>query len=410
MSKRKPRTPSYRHHRPSGQAVVTLSGKDFYLGLHDGDASRTEYDRLIAEWLTNGRRLPSSSQGPPDYAISEVLAAYWEHVQTCYVKDGQPTKEVSCIKQAIRPLQRLYGDIPAREFTPLKLKTVRTAMVDSGFCRNVVNRHVQRVKQAFGWAVANELVASTVYHGLQAVAGLRKGRSGVRESDSVGPVADEHVDAIEPHVSRQVWAMIRLQQLSGMRSGEVVIMRPRDLDMSGKLWSYRPASHKTEHHGHVRLVELGSRAQAAIRPFLKPDIERFLFSPADAEAERRQAMRAKRKTPVSCGNRPGTNRKRKPRRSPKDRYSPDSYRRAIARGCDLADLAAKKRRNLPVDSEPVVPQWHPHMIRHSFATRVRKQYGIESARILLGHRSPVMTAVYAEIDRGQAREIVAQIG
>jgi hypothetical protein len=27
-----PRAPSYRRHKPSGQAVVTLSGRDIYLG------------------------------------------------------------------------------------------------------------------------------------------------------------------------------------------------------------------------------------------------------------------------------------------------------------------------------------------------------------------------------------------
>ena len=135
-----------------------------------------------------------------------------------------------------------------------------------------------------------------------------------------------------------------------------------------------------------------------------------MFSPIDAEAERRQAMQAKRKTPISCGNRPGTNRKRKPERTPKDRYTPDSYRRAIARASDLADREAKKRKSLPLDSERIIPQWHPHQLRHNYATRVRKEYGIETARILLGHRSAIVTEIYAEVDRTKARKIVAKIG
>ena len=43
--------PAYRLHKPTGQAVVTLNGRDFYLGRHGSPASRDEYDRLIAEWL-----------------------------------------------------------------------------------------------------------------------------------------------------------------------------------------------------------------------------------------------------------------------------------------------------------------------------------------------------------------------
>ena len=92
-----------------------------------------------------------------------------------------------------------------------------------------------------------------------------------------------------------------------------------------------------------------------IRPFLKSDLDAYLFSPADAEIERRAKLHAKRKTPLSCGNRPGTNWGRKPKRVPKERYTSDSYRRAVTQARDLADLAAKKRQNLPADSERVVP-------------------------------------------------------
>lgn len=48
--------PKYRKHRASGQAVVTLSGRDFCLGPHGTRASRREYDRLIGEWLASGRQ------------------------------------------------------------------------------------------------------------------------------------------------------------------------------------------------------------------------------------------------------------------------------------------------------------------------------------------------------------------
>ena len=57
--------PSYRLHKPSGQAVVTLGGRDVYLGPHNSRTSRAEYDRVVAEWLANGRQLITS---PPDDA------------------------------------------------------------------------------------------------------------------------------------------------------------------------------------------------------------------------------------------------------------------------------------------------------------------------------------------------------
>ncbi len=49
-------TPKYRKHRASGQAIVTIAGRDHYLGPHRSRASIVEYDRLIAEWLANDRQ------------------------------------------------------------------------------------------------------------------------------------------------------------------------------------------------------------------------------------------------------------------------------------------------------------------------------------------------------------------
>jgi len=50
MPKLNARLPKYRLHRHSGQAVLTLHGKDHYVGAHGRDASRAEYDRVFAEW------------------------------------------------------------------------------------------------------------------------------------------------------------------------------------------------------------------------------------------------------------------------------------------------------------------------------------------------------------------------
>ncbi len=401
--------PKYRRQRrPKGKdaAFVEVNGcRTYFPGAYGSAESKQAYGRAIAELQSHGGRPPA----PIDkITIVEVLAAYWRHAQAYYVKDGRPTSEVESLRQALRPVRRLYGQLPASQFSPLKLKTVRQAYIDADYCRTTVNRHTQRIKQAFKWAVENEYIPPAVYHGLQAVVGIRKGRSEVRESAPVRPVPNEFVEAIEPYVSRQVWAIVRLQQLSGMRSGEVVIMRGRDLDTSGKLWLYRPESHKCEHHNIDRSVEIGPRAQAVIRPFLKADLGAFLFSPKDAVTEWLAGKREQRKTRVQPSQRDRS--KPHPRRTPADRYSRDSYRRAIQRACDVADWETKRARELPADSDRIIPRWHPHQLRHNYGTMIRRQFGIESARIMLGHRSVPMAELYSEVDRGKAREIVEKIG
>src|SRR5262249_27321050 len=142
------------------------------------------------------------------------------------------------------------------------------------------------------------LVPPSVHHGLKAVAGLRKGRSDARESPPVRPVPDDHVDAIRPHVAAQVWAMVELQRLTGMRPGEVTIMRGADLDRSGAIWAYVPGRHKSEHHGRARAVYLGPRAQEILRPWLRPDPSEYLFQPREVMAARWAERREARKTPV----------------------------------------------------------------------------------------------------------------
>ena len=45
--------PKYRKHRATGQAVVTMDGKDHYLGPHRSKASRIEYGRVAGQRSAN---------------------------------------------------------------------------------------------------------------------------------------------------------------------------------------------------------------------------------------------------------------------------------------------------------------------------------------------------------------------
>ncbi|MFO0957083.1 MAG: site-specific integrase [Isosphaeraceae bacterium] len=331
-----------------------------------------------------------------------MVLAYLRHCDAYYVKNGKPTSEPVNIRLAMRPLRQLYGQKPAREFGPVALKAVRQAMIDSGLCRSEVNKRVRHVLRAFKWAVGEELVPPSTHHGLQAVPGLRRGRADVRESAPVRPVPDAFVEAVRPHVSRQVWAMIELQRLSGMRPGEVVMMRTGDIDVSGKVWTYVPSSHKTEHHGRERRIYLGPAAQAVLKPWLRAELGAYLFSPAEAMAERQAEKRRNRKTPVQPSQR--NRAKKRPQKQPGAQYTTLSYNRAIAYAVKKVNAERAER------GEPAIPSWHPHQLRHSAATRLRKEFGLDTARAVLGHSSPVVTEVYAELDGAKAAEAMARVG
>ena len=89
--------PKYRKHRASGQAIVSISGQDHYLGPHGTKASHLLYDRLVAEFLAAGRQVIEPVKAK-SITVVEVLAAYWRFAKTYYVKDGKPTNEQAALK------------------------------------------------------------------------------------------------------------------------------------------------------------------------------------------------------------------------------------------------------------------------------------------------------------------------
>ena len=127
--------PSYRQHKPSGQAVVTLSGRDIYLGKYGTNASRAEYDRLIGEWPASGRCLPRPAA---DMTVAELAIRFWRFACGHYRKGGAATSEVKEYGDSLRPVRQMYGATLVSDFGPIGLKAVRQTMVEAGLSRGTV--------------------------------------------------------------------------------------------------------------------------------------------------------------------------------------------------------------------------------------------------------------------------------
>ncbi|XAL98890.1 tyrosine-type recombinase/integrase [Phycisphaeraceae bacterium D3-23] len=295
----------------------------------------------------------------------EALAdQYQAHADTYYRRpDGKPTREATNIKHALGHATSVCGDLLATEFTPVKFREVRQAMIDRKLARRTINQRMTKIRRAFKWGVSHELVSANIWHALEAVEALKYGRTVAKETKAVKGAPVAHIEKVRPEVSAPVRAMIDLQLLTGMRPGEVRIMRGCDLDMNGASWRYLPEHHKTEHHGNERCIVLGPQAIAIVRPFLVHDLGRYLFRSTHHAATK------------PC-------------------YTRDSYYRAIARACTRAG----------------VPRWSPGQLRHNFGTRMRKAYNLETAQVLLGHAKLETTQVYADRNLSQIREIMEAVG
>ena len=87
-------------------------------------------------------------------------------------------------------------------------------------------------------------------------------------------------------------------------------------------------------------------------------------------------------------------RRSNPRKQPGDHYTSASYCYTIQKACRAAG----------------VPVWGPNRLRHNAATFLRKEFGLEAARVILGHTSSAVTEIYAEMDQKKAAEIMGAVG
>lgn len=418
-------TPKYRKHRATGQAVVTIAGKDHYLGPYGTKASKAEYDRLVGEWLAAGR--PPTMSVQSDLTITELITAFWRWAKTHYVKGGRSTGTADNFCTVLRLIERVYGPTFAVDFGPKALKSIQLRLVNEGQSRRYANDNIARVKKMFRWAVSEELIPVTVLRSLETVASLEKGRSEARETEPVEAVADETVDATLPYLPPIVADMVRLQRFTGMRPGEVCILRPCDVDATSDVWTYRPESHKTEHHGKARVVVIGPQGQDVLRKYLLRPADAYCFAPVESERKRNAQRREQRQTPMTPSQA-----KRHPKRSRRrpagNCYTNDSYRRVIHRACDRAfpapaPLGRQTGENRTtwmkrltesqlkdLEKWQASRRWSPNQIRHTAATEIRKRFGLEAAQVALGHSRADVTQIYAEKNLDLARQVAREVG
>ena len=391
--------PSYRHHKARNLAVVTIDGKDFYLGPYGSRESHRRYEALVRSWREREDRPEPDNQpivvtGRP--SINDLILVYLEYAEKHYRPNNGRNSEAGCVDDALKVVQECgYGEELAESFRPKDLKKVREAMIAKDWSRGYVNHQVIRIKRMFAYAVEEDLIPGSVYHGLIAVKGLRKGTPGIRESAKVKPVPFPHIKAVLKVAPRIMRAMLFFAWRTGARPGEICALKPIFLDRSHDVWLYRvpPHANKTDVHDQERTIYLAPKAQKILAPWLEGiGVDEHLFSPVRENLLRQLARAEARQTKPT----PSEIRRKKERkmRVPKirkcDRYSPSSFRQAVARLCEKAG----------------VPAWSPNRLRHNAATLFRKNYGLESARILLGHRKMNTTEIYAEADLESAKQAI----
>jgi integrase len=386
--------PKHCRHKAKNRGFVRFPGdpRPIYTGRWGSEEANGEYDRLIAEWLAQGRRIPDAASTPSGYLVRDLVADYLEAFDADHVGSRQP----EMLRLAVKPLLRMWGSHEANGFRPSDLKALRHYLIEANLSRTTINQRITMLKAMFRWGVEDEHVHPDVAAALAAVKNLTRSSAGVKQPRVVEPVPPEHVDAVLAHVAPPLAAMIQVQRLTGMRPGEVLIMRGADINRDSSPWIYKPTKHKNQWRRHERVIPLGPKAQAILVAFLESRLPAaFLFTPSESDAWHRAEKRKARKSKEPPSQ---VERRRKARSEPKakfnDHYDVHTYRRAIERACKKAG----------------VPVWTPHRLRHTAATEIERQCGWDAARAVLGHTTPDTTAIYVRRDVQIASDAMNRLG
>ena len=355
MTYKRKQLPKYCLHKSTGRAFVRIDGKTYYLGKHGSTASRLEYDRIIAEFIANGRQ---SFQSPDEILVENLIVRFLDYIE-------RERNYCESIKERFRFVLRrvndLYGKQLVSQFSPSVLKTIRRQYLENGLSRRTINAYINDIRQMFYWGFDEEIVPAEIAGALRMVKNLQTGRSSAVEYDPIEPVPDEIVEKTLPHIeSQQVRDMVLVQRFIGGRPQDVRNMRFCDIDTSGEVWKYTPFTHKTKKKGKIRILPIGPRAQAILQKYFDQctDREQFVFPSPDVK---------------------------KPQQW---------YADTIKNACKRAG----------------VPHWTPNQLRHAAGTEVREKFGLEYAQAVLGHANAKTTEIYARVSFEKAAKVAREIG
>lgn len=345
-----PRAPRYCRQKENGRpdrAYCKIDGKRVLLGNYGTPESYKKYAELI-----NGERKSEkpivAPAAPTLPTVAMLMADYLDYAVRKY--GGEKALEVVHCRNAFRILRQTHGDILAKDFGPKAFKAMRMAMIEADWSRGYIGEQCQRIKRMIAWGVSEEILPRDAKHALDAVPGLTAGEFGVRETGDVPPVPDDVVAATLAHLGPTVADMVRVHRFTGMRPGELIQLSSDYIDRKAEVWMFTPPKHKNKKRGKHRVIAIGPKAQAILGKYLFGD---------------------------RCF-----------------RYSSASYRRAIHRACRRA----------------AVEKWSPNQLRHTAATEIRQQFGLEHAQVALGHSRSRTTEIYALPNHAKAIEVARQIG
>ena len=315
--------------------------------------------RLWDDATRKARLAPTDSR-----TVNAVCDAYMRHAEV-YYHGGTEAKNHA---YALSFLKDMFGARPFGELVHTDVLRYRDALVRHGYARKTVNRYVRVVCcQMVPWAFDEGLVLAHTREEFAQPVPLKRGRSVAPERPPVRPVDDATIMKTVERLLPNTADMVRVHRLTGMRPEEMCSLRWEDIDTSATPWVYRPNHHKNEWRGQTRVILIGPKARAILDSHRDTD---HPFSPVAAVYEMMKRKRDARTSPFyPCRDENFTRKKAHAAHRPREAWDTCTYTKTIKAACRRAGV-------LP---------WSANQLRHAFATEVRRKFGLEACRAVLGH-------------------------
>jgi integrase len=274
----RPCPPARRHASGQAWARWKSAGQSFcrYFGAWGSEAAQAAYRRFQAEWAQGLAGLKSVTGG---LTVAELVDGYTDHADRYYRKAGRVTSEAGLVRLAAGAFVALCADKAVADVTADDVRNLQTALAGRGLARTTVNKYVGIVVRMFGWGAGQTgagglpFVPIGVLGAVQNVAALAAGRTRAHDNPPVESVPWADVERTIPHLHADparravLGAAVRVHWLTGMRSSELLGMRPADLDRRAAEWKYTvPAAIDKQAHKRKRPAAywLGPKAQKVI--------------------------------------------------------------------------------------------------------------------------------------------------
>lgn len=394
------------------EARLWYGGRYYTCGLWDVSTNRpspeafAKWDRLVTLWTSDPDATPDATGADIGDVLADWLAdpdsprdpsARTAVTTACRLleewrPEGCPANHFGVAE--LRAWQQWLCEIP-----PLRKKDAHKT---TRYSRHTVKRFVTLLRSAIRWAWPTGLhgVAAEQYLALAAVPDPKPDR--VREPVEVQPVPWATLEAVLPHCPPHVraillalwWTGARTDELLALKRGpapvgfvpikgeaylqvEGVLSIPKTAPVTlGEVWAAHVSSKVRK---RVRVVFIGPRAQAALRPIYDATGPgEYLFRPWNGGRKVNQ----KRGSQARPGARPN-----------RARYKIDALDCAVRDACERAG----------------VPKFHCYRLRHSASSRIQAAMGVEAESAALGHGSGI-TRHYAGLNSTLAARVAMQEG